>query len=389
MYRATAALVLGVAIAIAFLELAAAAALIGVGEPQSSSQSLNVASRLGDSAVTGASSPYFATVAWGETHWRELEHIRARTRYEPHVMWRRVPVRGETITVDETGIRRTPRAECGAPAVRVFVYGGSTTWGYGVPDDATIPALLQRELSARASRPVCVVNYGELGYTSTQSLLQLALRLRDGDVPHIAIFYDGVNDVTTADLYNEAGLHGDMNAIGRRLEAQRPRWWESFAVARLARQLFGVGEVIPRDRYQHTLGASPPRLAEQTAGAYLANHEMARALARDAGVEFFAFWQPNVLVEAKPLTREEALMREAGRPGRRVSAELVTDVYARVRAAAGSTERLYYIADIFAGEPRLLYMDWQHLVPEGNELVARRMARVIEDSGALDSAAIR
>ena len=76
-------------------------------------------------------------------------------------------------------------------------------------------------------------------------------------------------------------------------------------------------------------------------------------------------------------------MQVAGRPGRRVSAELVADVYARVRAAADSTEDLNYIADIFDGESRLLYLDWQHLVPEGNEIVARRIVDALEQRGEL------
>jgi lysophospholipase L1-like esterase len=377
MYRAIAALLLGAALASMVLEVAAAVLLHLVAPVSASGSPPAAPPPLADAPVTGASSPYYRAVPWGTVHWRELNAVRMRTRYEPYVMWRRPAVRGATITVDSLGNRRTPGAQCGEGALRVFVFGGSTTWGYGVPDSATIPAFMQRELSARLMRPVCVVNYGELGHTSTQSLLQLMARLRDGDAPDMAVFYDGVNDLFTSDQYDQPGLHGDMNLYARRLE-HRPTWWESLALARLAFHLFGVGHAPARDRYRHTLGVSPPELAERTAQVYLANIAMARSLSRAHGVEHFAFWQPNLLATEKPLTPEERLIRSAGKPGRRMSPAFAADVYERVRRAADSTERLYSLAGLFANETRLLYLDWQHLLPEGNELVARRIVRELE-----------
>ena len=57
--------------------------------------------------------------------------------------------------------------------VRVFVVGDSSTFGLGVPDDATYSHVLERELAAATGRPVHVINSGCPGHTSLQGLFLL------------------------------------------------------------------------------------------------------------------------------------------------------------------------------------------------------------------------
>ena len=65
----------------------------------------------------------------------------------------------------------------------------------GAPDWGTIPAYLQTLLEQKIETPLCIVNYGEWGYVVTQNMILLTLELRDGNVPDLVIFYDGINDV--------------------------------------------------------------------------------------------------------------------------------------------------------------------------------------------------
>src|SRR5262249_48890167 len=78
------------------------------------------------------------------------------------------------------------------------LFGGSTTFGVGVPDAETIPAYLQKEMAARCATPVAVYNFGRLGYFSTQEALLFYRLLSSGERPAVAVFVDGINDFHSA-----------------------------------------------------------------------------------------------------------------------------------------------------------------------------------------------
>lgn len=76
---------------------------------------------------------------------------------------------------------------------KVFLMGGSTTFGYGVDDDDTIAAYLQRQLGDRFA----VFNFGTGAYDQVREIDRLLYHLRQGHRPDVVIFLDGVNDSFT------------------------------------------------------------------------------------------------------------------------------------------------------------------------------------------------
>ncbi len=72
-----------------------------------------------------------------------------------------------------------------------------------------------------------------------------------------------------------------------------------------------------------------------------------------------------MLVGRKPLTEEEKQL-EAGR-----IAPMIEWVYGRLAAVPPlEYHALHNLTDLFAADSSLVYLDWHHLVPEGNRLVA-------------------
>ena len=71
----------------------------------------------------------------------------------------------------------------------VWFFGGSTMWGTGASDMQTIPS----HFNSITNIPV--YNFGEIGWTSRQSLNQLINAIGDGNNPSVVLFHDGVNDV--------------------------------------------------------------------------------------------------------------------------------------------------------------------------------------------------
>jgi len=116
--------------------------------------------------------------------------------YEPFTHFRELPATGRFVNVTPAGFRVIEDQgpwPLDSQNFNVFVFGGSTTFGYGVADGETIPSALQRELRASLKR-VCVYNFGRGFYYSSQERILFSNLLAAGIVPDVAVFIDGLND---------------------------------------------------------------------------------------------------------------------------------------------------------------------------------------------------
>lgn len=115
-------------------------------------------------------------------------------------------VNGTYVNVDSAGRRRTVAPAAGsASRSRVFMLGGSAMWGYTNRDSVTIPSLVAQSLHAQGLSGVEVVNLAQPGYTMGQELATLQLELTKGEVPSLAVFMNGINDIRSALLFTEPG----------------------------------------------------------------------------------------------------------------------------------------------------------------------------------------
>ena len=134
-------------------------------------------------------------LSWPEQYFAEVGYA-LKFDWMPFVHWRQRSFRGVYTNVDERGRRATPGADTPEKgALSIHCFGGSTMWGMGARDEGTIPAVLQRRLRAAGHR-VILVNQGQSGYIVTQELIMLQQLLKHEGPPDVAIFYDGVNDVS-------------------------------------------------------------------------------------------------------------------------------------------------------------------------------------------------
>lgn len=75
---------------------------------------------------------------------------------------------------------------------QTFVFGGSTTFGDGVPDNSTVVARLNA-----IDGETTYINFGIQAYDSIREVDKLVYLLRKGYRPRSVIFIDGLNEVTT------------------------------------------------------------------------------------------------------------------------------------------------------------------------------------------------
>jgi lysophospholipase L1-like esterase len=321
---------------------------------------------------------YYRDQAWGRAYWQEFSAV-SRRFYEPYVTWRRGPFDGETINIDDEGLRQTPGAVCTEDAYTVFAFGGSTMWGTGSPDGSTIPAYLQRGLAGQQERPVCVVNFGELAYVSTQSLIRLERQLQSGQVPDLVIFYDGINDVYAAYQSGQAGVHQNLDEVRAVFERQeRPfsLWLGSTNTVRLLnRVLSGINSEQPVGSTYKTMGVAAAPLASSIVQVYGQNVRMVDALAQKYGFATLFFWQPVIAIGDKALTEDEEALRSEMDPDLVTLFELT---YEQVKERAATEPNLYDIADVLDEETGGVWIDSWHVTPVGNEQIAQVMLQVIE-----------
>ena len=265
------------------------------------------------------------------------------------------------------------------------MFGGSTTWGTGSRDEYTIPSQLSKILANKFGPKFEVVNYGEGGYVNTQELITFLKELERGNVPQIAIFYDGYNDVFSAFQNGVAGIpQNEINRVREfSLTKSGPKFYKEFVLRSNLFLLFtqGVGWLRHVSNREHWSRAFESRVSNTSSELLIAdllkiygnNTRVAQAVGREYNVRVFTFWQPSVYTKAELVPSEKSAA--AWDP-------IFGDFYAKTSKALEASpvvkmESFYNLDGIFAEHPEMIFEDAVHISERGNEIVADRIASQI------------
>jgi lysophospholipase L1-like esterase len=307
-------------------------------------------------------------------------------KYVPYLLWGAVPFTSKYQNTDLTplGIRRRTvdplAALCaGRRREQIWVFGGSTVYGAGVPDEATVPSYLSSILNADGGRCVEVTNFGVEGYVSNQELMLLEESLKRGGRPDRVVFYDGFNDafvgvVDPADPFAHASLTRIKLGVENHARNKLSFLYDSYLV-RMTQM------VLDHFQRRHHPGGPVQANLDALAAATVANYEgnltMARLLATAYHFDFHAFWQPFLFYGDKPrhpFEQELVRLRDVG-SGAAWGANQAR-VYAAAEKRAAESGSFLFLGRLFDGVKAPLFIDgWMHLAPEGNRLAAAAIAR--------------
>jgi len=333
---------------------------------------------------------YYASQDWAEQYWHEFRLSR-QVRYYPYVGWRRAPFKGKTIEIDQNGVRVTPGADCSANSFRVFTFGGSTMWGTGSPNWGTIPGYLQAGLSKLRHGPVCVMNFGETAYVSTQDVIMLLMQVQSGNVPDLVLFYSISSDLYAAYQSGRAGVPQNLEETAKQFErGPRPPTLVEMLTSSYSYSLIetllgkltianqGQAEPIARVlRTYESMGIGVAKLSDLIVQSYFENYKIVHALAQQYGFKYFFFVQPIISRGNKPLTREEQEMKQKLEKEDALN-KLCNAVYQTLEDGSKKYQNLYTVTNIFDGYDSLLWIDEFHVTPIGNQLIAQKMLDVIQ-----------
>jgi lysophospholipase L1-like esterase len=265
----------------------------------------------------------------------------------------------------------------------IWMFGGSTLFGMGVPDMETIPSHVSHELNAGGRGCFEVVNLGMEGYLTDQELILLVEALKSGQRPDMVVFYDGVNEAYAAAAPGIPGRptpHLEFESIKARMEGSVSSaldFLRNSNAVQLARAIVGR---LRRSESSIPASAEETARAAATLDNYQANVRVLRNLAQAFNFKVLFFWQPTLASGNKPLTPFEEQFRSElqGSPQANSLAMLkAVNEEAERRSLQGGD--FIFLGRIFDSVQEPVYIDHlMHLGPRGNQIVAQAIARAIE-----------
>jgi hypothetical protein len=229
--------------------------------------------------------------------------------YAPFTEFKERPYRGRYVNVSDSGFRIIKNQGPWPPqsgSLNIFLFGGSTTFGFGVEDNQTIASHLQEALAAKLGRDVRLYNFGCANYFSTQERILYEQLLISGIVPDLAVFIDGLNEFymhTGEPRYTERlrtlmnagqpiqktsiGVFVGETALGRAAQGLRSRLIALVRKKETSRQLAAT----PEEKADTTRYIDPVEL-DQVLARYRANKRLIEAVSKNFGVQPFFVWQP-------------------------------------------------------------------------------------------------
>ncbi|MDH4184512.1 MAG: SGNH/GDSL hydrolase family protein [Nitrospinota bacterium] len=305
-------------------------------------------------------------------------------RWEPYSYWRGAPFTGKYVNISPEGIRRTVNSKRAftEKGPLVFMFGGSPMFGFGARDGFTIPSQVSATLADKSGIRARVVNFGQMGYVSAQSLMELENELRAGRVPDLVVFLDGSNEIISQMVHNKPGL--TPNETNRIREFNLLH--ESRAGALWTEALYSLvshsSAYLLINRYKnraakHEQADSAPKEWAGMAQAYRFNISAVQALAGRYNFKALFYWQPFVFGKSSLTEYEKFIADYAG---------YLKPAAEEARASLGRIDfmtdglRFTDLSGLYEQSVDPVYLDWCHFSEIGNRGIARVMAQDIADA---------
>jgi len=214
--------------------------------------------------------------------------------YRPWVGFSERTFRSPCLNIDYADplpVRRTVSASAKVAERTIWLFGGSTQFGWGVPDNQTIASHLSEILSTSGIH-YNVINHGHTFYYSSQEAALFATLLRRGQKSDLAVFLDGMNDsVTWADTPHFAARTTTGFLKEEKLfDGMTPRQvviTSAFPPVRILSRLFG------RRSANDNADANVRDPGYDPVDIYRFNLTAIEKMAEAADIKLAAYWQPT------------------------------------------------------------------------------------------------
>jgi hypothetical protein len=301
--------------------------------------------------------------------------------YQPWVGFSERAFHSALFNIDEgepLPIRRTIEpANAATNNKTIWLFGGSTLFGWGVPDDQTVASHLSAILSTGRTH-YTVVNYGHTEFYSTQEAVLFATLLRHGQKCDIAVFLDGLNDSygprnDTPDM--TVGTAAGFLKQEDEAAAENSRYviiTPLFPPVRVMNGLLRRLGLLPNASPESGRLSSGPKY--DPAAIYRFLMSMINEMAEAEKIHVSFYWQP---------TPFDYMAGAEQRRARFLGQENIPSVNLAVRQTIKNSS-FHFVADMFKDEAfDDIYVDGAHYGDRGNRMVAQVIADGLKNDGLL------
>ncbi|HSW60049.1 MAG TPA: hypothetical protein VLJ60_04585 [bacterium] len=343
---------------------------------------------------------YYASKTFTEEQWSDAEKFRRDiisigqrgVLIKDSIVYRYKPAQSETVNFNSLGFRGkevSPRIE---GEIRIVVLGASRIWGNYLPDEKTIPVLIEKDLSTRfPNRKITVFNLGIEG-SDLQRGVETAKMFQEALDPDIVLFYYGFSDM------NYAYLHGNIEWIP--FNSDSPMDDETFK--RVVGLMFPKGWLQKRKLYNliiHSVKgeiagtfflkgenreyADIPDLQSETAekfhDRFFNRIESAAQYFKGKGIDSILVLPP-VPQTKEPLSdleKEMTLHYETVLPGYDRYIKRCTANVLKIMNEKKKSFLFVDQSDIFDGDPGIVFFDGMHFTPDACAKTAAGISEIL------------
>tara|TARA_B100000963_G_C22555998_1_gene639039 strand:- start:175 stop:1332 length:1158 start_codon:yes stop_codon:yes gene_type:complete len=162
---------------------------------------------------------------WAKKFYFEYDSI--PYEFTGYTLFKKRKYNGEFLNiVGDDNIRLTNLSEKFDKNLKAYIFGGSVAWGYGVKDDLTFASLFAEKYKIKT------FNYAQIGWNSSQNLIELTRLISRDEKLDIVIFFEGYNDAVSLcnknqnENYFSSGLEELYN--DKIYDRMRPDSFENF-----------------------------------------------------------------------------------------------------------------------------------------------------------------
>lgn len=293
----------------------------------------------------------------------EIRHV--SQVFDTYTQFKERPFAGKFVNVNEHGFRPIKNQGPWPPDpknVNIFVFGGSTTFGYGVTDNETIPSYLQDILNSRNGGEIKVYNFGRGGYISVQEKILFEKLIEKGIIPKIAVFIDGLNDLG----YGDDDPPHTKELTKFMDEGEKPPFTKCIMRMPIFRLIFKDPSKVPIRQTQNV-----KQKIHNAIGRYESNREIIQAVADRFGIKTVFVWQPVPVYKCDPKYNLFASFDyDVYMPYLRTG----YDEMAKHMAEERLDDTVLNLADMQEGLHKSLYADAIHYSPYLCGLIAEKIA---------------
>ncbi len=290
------------------------------------------------------------------------------------------PFNGKYVNVDSNAIRYNPAKPIiplDTNYFNLFIYGGSTTFGYGVADNQTIPYYLQENFN-QTQDSVRVYNLGQAYYFSIQERILFENHLLNGIKPDMVVFIDGLNDFhslqetpvkfkTPVIKQTDTNILKNIPLVKFLLSFNKSHSESQEAVSK------------PTSQVQSLSASDEEKSADKLVQKYVANKTIVEQICSGEKIQCLFVVQPI------PFYKYNSSYHKFYSPQPHSPARLAYSILDQNYHQNKTLENLLWLGNMQDTLNKNLYVDLVHYSPEMNKMIALKIYHTVTDKYTLEN----